>query len=152
MSDPVSIERMADGIVRLWLELQRRKESGVSSAELTTTQAVALRSLSLEGPQRIGALADVLGVTFATASRTIDALERAGLARREPDPGDARAVRVALTPAGRREHARRRQRFLDALAQLSDELSELERRRLVESLETLARVFDRRAQASATQG
>ena len=140
MSRP-DIERMADGVIRLWTALQRRKEERVPTAELTTPQALALRAIVLEGPLRMGAVAEALGVTVATASRTVDGLADRGLARREPDPADARAVHVTPTPSGRREHRLRRERFVRALARLSDELSEVERRKLAESLETLARLF-----------
>jgi DNA-binding MarR family transcriptional regulator len=135
-------ERMASGILRLWTELQRRKEPGEASAhELTTSQAQMLRLVILDGPQRIGALARELGVTMATASRTADALVATGLVRREPDPTDARAVRVVLTGRGKREHRVRYDRFVRAVERLSDELSEIERRQLADALETLGRLF-----------
>jgi DNA-binding MarR family transcriptional regulator len=150
-----SVERMADGLIRLWAELQRRKEPGEGSAhELTTSQAQALRLVILDGPQRIGSLAKALGVTMATASRTVDALVVAGLVRREQDPTDARAVRVVLTARGRREHRVRYERFVRALERLSDELSELERRQLADALETLGRLFvgSPETQARASSG
>lgn len=142
MTNPRGVERMADGIVRLLTELARRKEpSEPSTHELTTSQAQALRLVILDGPQRVGSLAKQLGVTMATASRTVDALVTAGLVRREPDPLDARAVRVVLTARGRKEHELRYRRFVGALERLSDELSEVERRQLADALETLNRLF-----------
>lgn len=138
------VERMADGVVRLWGAVQRAKDDRIPTAELTTPQAMALRAIVLEGPLRMGALADVLGVTVATASRTVDALAERNLVVRGADPEDARAVRVAPTAAGRREHRLRRERFVRALARLSESLSEVERRRLAESLETLAALFGER--------
>jgi MarR family transcriptional regulator, 2-MHQ and catechol-resistance regulon repressor len=141
------VERMAEGFVRLWSALQRRKDEQ-ATAELTTPQALALRAIVLDGPLRMGALAGELGVTVATASRTVDALAERGFVRRASDPADARAVRVVATPRGRREHRLRRERFVRALAVLSDELSELEQRQLAESLETLARLFADAAQAA----
>jgi DNA-binding MarR family transcriptional regulator len=136
------LERMADGLIHLRTELQRRKEPGdVSTNELTTSQAQALRLVIFDGPQRIGSLAKHLGVSMATASRTVDALVTADLVRREPDPHDARAVRVVLTARGRREHKARYERFLRALERLSDDLSEFERRQLADALETLGRLF-----------
>ena len=137
-----NLERMADGLIHLRTELQRRKEPGdVSTNELTTSQALALRLVIFDGPQRVGSLAKHLGVTMATASRTVDALVGADLVRREPDPQDARAVRVVLTARGRREHKVRYDRFLRALGRLSDDLSEVERRQLADALETLGRLF-----------
>jgi DNA-binding MarR family transcriptional regulator len=139
-------ERLAEGIIRLWGELQRRKTitgEELSTAELTTPQAIALRVVVREGPCRMGALAEALGVTVATASRTVDALAARKLVRRERDPADARAVRFVATATGKREHLVRRKRFVAALGRLADDLSEHERRQLVESLETLGRLFAR---------
>jgi DNA-binding MarR family transcriptional regulator len=154
MTKRAGVERMAEGIVRLSMELQRRKEGAPSAHELTTTQALALRVAVTEGPQRMGTLAERLGVTVATASRTVDGLVAANLVRREADPADARAVRVVVTARGRREFRVRRERFVRALARLSDDLSEIERRQLADALETLERLFfsgpdQRRAGAAA---
>ena len=152
MTGRANVERMAEGIVRLSMELQRRKE-GASAHELTTTQALALRVTATEDPLRMGALAVRLGVTVATASRTVDALVAADLVRREPDPADARAVHVVATPRGRREFRQRKERFARALERLSDELSEIERRQLADALETLGRLFGAEpAQARAAAG
>jgi DNA-binding MarR family transcriptional regulator len=153
MNNRADVERMAEGIVRLTMELQRRKEGGPSAHELPTTQALALRVVVTEGPQRIGAIAGWLGVTVATASRTVDALAGAGLVRREADQADARAVRVVPTADGKREFRVRRERFARALARLSDDLSEIERRQLADALETLGRLFVAEpAQGPATVG
>lgn len=141
MSRVAHVERMAEGIVRLWMELQRRKEGAPSTYELTTTQALALRVAVTAGPLRMGALAEALGVTIATASRTVDALVGAGLVRRGPDPADARAVRVVATRRGEREFRLRKERFARALSRLADELSDIERRQLADALETLGRLF-----------
>ena len=146
MTREAESERLAEGIIRLWGELQRRKTTNgeeLSTADLTTTQAIALRVAVRAGPCRMGALAEGLGVTVATASRTVDALAAQKLVRRESDPADARAVRVVATATGKREHLVRRKRFVNALGRLADDLSEHERRQLVESLETLGRLFAR---------
>jgi DNA-binding MarR family transcriptional regulator len=150
-----NVDRMAEGIVRLLTELARRKDpSEPSTHELTTSQAQAIRLIILDGPQRVGSLAKALGVTMATASRTVDALVGAGLVHREPDPQDARAVRVVLTARGRKEHQVRYRRFVRALERLSDELSEVERRQLADALETLGRLFvaEPEAQVRASSG
>jgi DNA-binding MarR family transcriptional regulator len=145
------LERMAEGIVRLRSEILRRRggETDLPGAELTTPQALALRTVVREGPMRMGVLAEALGVSVATASRTVDALAGRGLVRRASDPADARAVRVCATRRGKAEWSARRERFVAALEQLMDELSEHERRQLSESLETLNRLFGRRDARSA---
>ena len=45
-------------------------------------------------------IAEALGVERATVTGLVDGIEKAGLARRLPCPGDRRAIMVALTPAG----------------------------------------------------
>ena len=54
-------------------------------------------------PQPIGMteLCAVLGLAKSSVTGMVDRAEHGGLVRREPDPDDSRAVRVALTPAGR---------------------------------------------------
>lgn len=137
------LERMAEGIVRLRLEILRRRveEGGLPPDELTTPQAIALRAVVVDGPLRVGSLATALGVSDATASRTVDALEALGLVKRERDPSDARAVQVAATARGRREHANRRERFVRALDRFMDELSEHERQQLADALVTVNRLL-----------
>ena len=149
-----NLERMADGLIHLRTGLQRRRgPRDVATHDLTTSQALALRLVIFEGPQRVGSLAKHLAVTMATASRTVDALVAADLVRREPDPQDARAVRVVLTARGRREHKVRYERFLRALERLSDDLSEVERRQLADALEALGRLFaEPEPQARASSG
>ena len=146
------LERMAEGIVRLRSEILRRRseDGGLPPDELTTPQALALRTVVLDGPVRVGVLAAALGVSVATASRTVDALVARGLVRRESDPADARTVRVAATARGRKEHASRRERFVLALERFMDELSEHERRRLAEALETVNRLIVARDGSAAS--
>lgn len=61
----------------------------------------------------VGELARAAGFSSRNVTGLVDTLERAGLVRRAPDPGDRRAVLVTITDAGRgwvadfREPARR---------------------------------------------
>jgi DNA-binding MarR family transcriptional regulator len=133
-------ERMAEGIVRLRDEILRRREPDAQggAVELTPAQGAALRAVVRLGPLRVGALAEALGVSVATASRTVGGLAALGLVQRSGDPADSRAVRVAATAKGAREQRLRRERFVRALERLLEDLSEVERRRLADSLETLS--------------
>jgi DNA-binding MarR family transcriptional regulator len=54
----------------------------------------------VEGPVAIGDLARAMGVTQQRASKATAELEALGYVRREPDPGDARVRRIALTERG----------------------------------------------------
>lgn len=57
--------------------------------------------LSSSGPLRMGVLAQKLGVTISTFTRTADRLVTGGWARRESNPDNRREVLLALTDAGR---------------------------------------------------
>ena len=48
-----------------------------------------------------GEIAERLGLETPTVSRAVQRMERAGFVRRQPDPIDARLVRVYLTETGR---------------------------------------------------
>jgi DNA-binding MarR family transcriptional regulator len=86
---------------------------------------VAVRDLAAHGGgARGGDLSGALGLHKSTMSRNISALERLGLIERVPDPEDARARQVRLTPQGsealersfegRRERLRSRLKAWDA--------------------------------------
>ncbi|MBI1881721.1 MAG: MarR family transcriptional regulator [Chloroflexi bacterium] len=48
-----------------------------------------------------GEIAERLGLETPTVSRAVQRMERAGFVQRQPDPADARLVRVYLTDSGR---------------------------------------------------
>ena len=62
----------------------------------------ALYRLAAAGPLRPTALAGELHISAPAASRLLDRLAEAGLARRVADPADSRASIVTLTDAGAR--------------------------------------------------
>jgi DNA-binding MarR family transcriptional regulator len=51
-----------------------------------------------DGPLSAGALAEATRLTTGAITGVIDRLERAGFARREPEPNDRRKVLVRATP------------------------------------------------------
>ena len=69
--------------------------------QLPPPQISALGYLGREGALSIAELAKARGVRHQSMSRTVGELQAAGLVERRPDPRDARAGLVALTPAGR---------------------------------------------------
>ena len=109
---------------------------GVSAPRLSV-----LSVLVLAGPKRIGELARIEQVEPPTISRLVDALARDGLAVREPDPGDARAVVVRATPEGRRILERGRARRLESLEATLRGLSERELRTLRGGVDILERIL-----------
>ena len=124
---------------------QRRVLGDDEPSPLSTFQAIALRFLVDAGPMRLGALADTLRTTDATASRTIDVLAAHQLARREPDPLDARGVIVGATVAGHHAVDRRRVRLALLLEALAADMNPPEGERLVELLGELSELLTSRA-------
>ena len=67
---------------------------------ITSQQGVLLCVLMAQ-PRGMGELVAMMGLAKSSLTGLVDRTERNGLVRREPDPDDMRAVRVALTPEGR---------------------------------------------------
>src|ERR1700690_3679278 len=70
--------------------------------DLTFGQLRVLMIVQREGPVSIGALAERLGVSLASASETIDRLERHGLVLRHDRSDDRRVVECRLSEDGER--------------------------------------------------
>jgi DNA-binding MarR family transcriptional regulator len=104
------VERMeADSTGRLAGELTRFSRLGARAKAMMDTgdfgaefsALMLLFPLSAHGPMRITDLAEVKGADPSTVSRQAAQLVKAGLARREADPDDGRASRLAVTERGR---------------------------------------------------
>jgi DNA-binding MarR family transcriptional regulator len=67
---------------------------------LTPVQAKLL-CIVAEGPRGMAELAQCFGVEKAALTGLVDRVERRGLAKRTPVPGDRRALNVTLTDAGK---------------------------------------------------
>jgi DNA-binding MarR family transcriptional regulator len=67
-----------------------------------TPQQGQLLCVLMAQPFGMSELGATLGLAKSSLTGLVDRTERNGLVRREPDPRDTRAVRVALTPRGSR--------------------------------------------------
>jgi DNA-binding MarR family transcriptional regulator len=92
--------------------------AGVPPAQLS-----ALSVLVFGGPRTLGALAAAEQVRPPTMTRIVQALEAAGLVRRERDAEDARVHRLHATAKGKRVMQRGRERRVANLAALLERLS-----------------------------
>jgi DNA-binding MarR family transcriptional regulator len=96
--DPV---QLADLLQRLTRRLRRAHAERLVPFGLTPAQERALRMITRsEEPPRMTDLADHLGIVPRSLTTVIDALEAAGLVRREIDPHNRRAIRLHLTDRG----------------------------------------------------
>jgi DNA-binding MarR family transcriptional regulator len=110
------------------------------AGELSRTAASVLARVRDEGPQRVGDLAHSESVAQPSMTTLVARLVGAGLVTRDPDPDDARAVRVALTDAGRDALARRSARRTAAMEARLQHLSPAERKALAAALPVLERL------------
>ncbi len=70
--------------------------------ELDSGAITTITLLSADGPQRPSLLAHHMVTGASNISKIVARLTAAGLAERIPDPADARAQLIKLTPAGKR--------------------------------------------------
>ncbi|MGP3963622.1 MarR family winged helix-turn-helix transcriptional regulator [Nonomuraea sp. 3N208] len=104
---------------------------------LSPSQARALRVLDdadPERPLRMVQLAEELRIVPRSLTPVVDALEGAGLARRQVDPGNRRSTLVVITPEGRAAAGLARDARRQAGEELFAVLSEEQREELGELL------------------
>jgi DNA-binding MarR family transcriptional regulator len=104
------------------IHLLRRVRAEDRGTGLTPARLSALSVLVFGGPRSLGELADAEQVTPPTMSRLAGALVDEGLVSREPDPEDGRSVVLRATPEGRRLLEEGRERRVERLRALLEEL------------------------------
>jgi DNA-binding MarR family transcriptional regulator len=112
---------------------------------LPSAQARLLATIESQGEARIGDLAAVDHCSQPTMTTQVRRLEDAGLVTRTVDPGDARAVRIRITPEGMRTLTAVR---TDRAAAIEPQLAQLDpadRKVLADAVEVLRRVLDNSA-------
>jgi DNA-binding MarR family transcriptional regulator len=99
-------KRVTTGLAKIGIALKQQAWAEAGGRGLTPTQGQVLALLRANPDGlRLGALAEQLGITAATTSDCVTALQRKGLVAKEPTAGDRRGVVVVLTPSGSREAA-----------------------------------------------
>jgi DNA-binding MarR family transcriptional regulator len=123
------LDRRVAGLTRLL--------RGQTGAGLSVTALSTLRRVEAGEACRITELAAAEQVAQPSMTALVGRLEGRGLVRREPDPADRRAVRVAITDAGREQLAAVRAARAELLAARIDRLDESERAALAAALPAL---------------
>jgi DNA-binding MarR family transcriptional regulator len=136
--------RVVTGLSKVAMALRAhdRQRSGHHGLHPTQAQILALLAARPRG-LRLGQLATQLGVTSATTSDSVTALERKHLVRRSPSPGDARAIQIDLTAAGQREATAIRE-WPDAMLHVVDDLDDDEQALLLRLLVKMIRSLQER--------
>ena len=99
--DP-EVEGIVDRIGGINKRIRRELEATLVEHDLEIGEWHVLSTLRTRGPRSPGKLAAHHEISTGAMTNRLDRLEQAGLVRRRPDPDDRRAVRVELTPKGRR--------------------------------------------------
>jgi DNA-binding MarR family transcriptional regulator len=138
----VTPEALAEDLLALMTYVQRASGNGfyalVHELDLSFTQVKALHVL--DHPDDVASVkevADLLGLSFPAASRTVESLLQRGYLERREDANDRRVKRVSLTPAGNDLVLKLNRERVTGLREFAASLSERERRRLSGALASL---------------
>ena len=138
---PAEAVEVADRLHSAAIHLLRRVRKQDLATGEGPARLSALSVLVFGGPMTPGQLAKAEQVKPPTMTRIVAGLERSGLAKRIPDPSDARRVRIHATPAGRRLLQRGRKMRIEYLAKQLDGLTGKELAAVNGAVEILARVL-----------
>ena len=92
---PSKLFELADLILAVGRHIEASKEAEAGSG--TPLQGAVMRYIDRHPGTTAGAAAEATRLISSNFSRAVGGLERAGLVRREVDPGDARRVRLYPT-------------------------------------------------------
>jgi DNA-binding MarR family transcriptional regulator len=109
---------------------------------LPWAQARLLGTIDDQGEARISDLAELDHCSQPTMTTQVRRLEDAGLVARTPDPDDARAVRIRITPEGRTVLAQVRADRAAVIDPRIEGLSEEDRETLSAAVEAIRRLLD----------
>jgi DNA-binding MarR family transcriptional regulator len=125
---------------RLWRRM--RQDTATIRPDLTPVRIGVLSLIDRHAPIMIGELASLEHMHASTMTRIVDALELRGLAVRNPDDHDRRAVVVSLTAEGKAavEQARLVEDVL--LSRTLERFTESERAVLIRALPLLRRLVE----------
>ena len=102
MSQDLPAEGLGEAVGAVARRLRAASMAAFAAYDVTPSQVRAIRVLAAQaGGVRSKDLAEHLRIAPRSATEVVDALEAKGLVSRSPDPGDRRAVLVALTERGR---------------------------------------------------
>ena len=147
--DAEALHAAVSDLVRIY---QFRDRDKICCYDISVTQCYALEVLVERGPSRSLALAEALRLDKSTTTRVVDALVRKGYVERLPDPEDARAVSLLVTPEGRKLYERINSELIAQQIDLIRDLDPDVRTAATEILKRLARAAQARFVAGVSVG
>lgn len=131
--DAAAVESTVDALTTVLDAAGLAQSPSVPPAQLRVLAIVAQNQHT-----NMSRLADALEVVPSSASRLCDRLEATGLLRRVPDPRDRREVHLLLTSSARRLLDQLRERRREALGDVLERMTPVDRADLVRSLRAFA--------------
>lgn len=123
------------------LRLLRHARTADGQMDLDGPRASALSVLVFAGPMPLGRLAALEQVSPPAITKTVSALEAAGLAERVRSAGDRRVVLVRATAQGRAVLERGRAARVRLIAALLDRVSDRDRRTVARAAAIIGRAM-----------
>jgi DNA-binding MarR family transcriptional regulator len=130
----IQIEHISDVFTRMVLKTIAAGLSG-EAEEITASQFQALKHIAQHGPCTVGALAGGLDTSQPAATMLVARMLKRGLVGRQPGRSDRRQAEISLTRHAAELLSRIEAERASRLARTLAEMSEQERRQLVESME-----------------
>jgi DNA-binding MarR family transcriptional regulator len=90
-----------EAVLRLMMALGRRFRQRQEGDLVDPAQGGLLYTLKCRGAMRLGDIAEAMRLDASTVSRHVQQLSDKGFLQREPDPEDARARIIDISPEGR---------------------------------------------------
>jgi DNA-binding MarR family transcriptional regulator len=128
--EPCDLDEVARQLNSGAIHLLRSLAAVDRMAGLTAARLSALSVIVFAGPRSLGALAAAEGVAGPTMTRIVDGLVAGGLAVRQPDQTDGRAVHIAPTAAGEDLMRSAAGRRISVIATAIQDLPVADRRRI----------------------
>jgi DNA-binding MarR family transcriptional regulator len=94
------VESPVDSVLQALMSVSRVMRQRLPGDQIELGSFWLLKNLAMRGAMRVTDLASCATLDTSTVSRQVTQLERAGLIRRGPDPGDRRAQLVELSTQG----------------------------------------------------
>ena len=98
MTTPPADDDLVSSLQRFGLQRDRMRAALARHVGVSATSLDALEHLEADGPLTQRDLGERLSLTSGAVTMLVDRLERAGLVRRRPHPGDRRYVLIELSP------------------------------------------------------
>lgn len=132
-------DTLSSDLARVFLRIHRLLDRRMTAVGASLARTKLLLYLEDQvGEARAADIAEFFGLAPRTVTDALDALERDGMVRREPDPYDRRVKRLSITEAGRAATAATEPLRLAMMGQIFGVLDTSEREQLQGLLAKLA--------------